>query len=97
MEKEEILKETVKIIRQYLPTDCKILLFGSWAKGTALDTSDLDIAIDGPQKINQEVMIKIKAAIEGIMTLRKVDVVDLNSVDEEFKKNILDHAQIIDR
>ncbi len=95
MEKEEILKEIVKIIRQYLPSDYQVLLFGSWAKGTALETSDLDIGINGPKKVDQEIMIKIKAGLGGIPTLRSVDIVDLNSVGGEFKTDILEHAQIL--
>ena len=95
MEKDEIVKEIVKVIRQYLPPDYKVLLFGSWAKGTALDVSDLDIGLDGPGKIDQEIMIKIKAGLEGILTLRSIDLVDLNSAGGEFKKDILKHAQIL--
>ena len=95
MEKEEIIKEIIKIVRQFLSEEYKIFLFGSWAKGTALDVSDLDIGLDGPGKIDQEIMIKIKAGLEGILTLRSIDLVDLNSAGGEFKKDILKHAQIL--
>ena len=95
MEAEAITREIARVIRQFLTEDYKIFLFGSWAKGTAADTSDVDIAIDGPKKIDQDVMIRIKAGLEGIPTLRSMDVVDLNSAGEEFKKNVLEHARLI--
>ena len=95
MEKEDILKEVVGIIRQYLPPDYKVLLFGSWAKGTALDVSYSDIAIYGPERVDRGIMIRIKAILESIPTLRSLDVVDINSMSEEFKKDVLKHAQII--
>lgn len=95
MEKEDIIKEVIKIIRQFLSEDYKVFLFGSWAKGTAVNESDLDIAILGPQAVEQEIMIRVKSGISGIPTLRTIDIVDLNSVGEEFKNKVLEHAQAI--
>ena len=39
-----------QIIKSRLPADYKVLLFGSWAKGTALPQSDIDIAVLGKEK-----------------------------------------------
>ncbi len=50
MQKEEILKEIIAIIKKHLPVDYNILLYGSWAKGNALETSDIDIGILGREK-----------------------------------------------
>jgi len=96
MEKDEIIKEIVAIIRHFLSKDYKIFLFGSWAKGTALETSDLDIAILGPKEVEQEIMIRIKSGVEGIPTLRSVDIVDLNLSGEEFKNRVLKHSRVLD-
>ena len=96
MEKNEIIKEIIAIIRHLLPKDYKIFLFGSWAKGTALETSDLDIAILGPKAVEQEIMIRIKSSIDGIPTLRSVDIVDLNLSGEEFKDRVLKHSRVLD-
>lgn len=70
-------------------------MFGSWAKGTAINESDLDIAILGPQAVEQEIIIRIKAGVDGIPTLRSIDIVDLNSVGEDFKNKVLEHAQAV--
>lgn len=95
MEKEDIIKEVIKVIRQFLSEDYKVFLFGSWAKGTAINESDLDIAILGPQAVEQEIIIRIKAGVDGIPTLRSIDIVDLNSVGEDFKNKVLEHAQAV--
>ena len=47
MDKDELLKKTVAIARKYLPKDFRLILFGSWAKDSAEETSDLDIGILG--------------------------------------------------
>jgi predicted nucleotidyltransferase len=93
MDKDKIIKEIIKIIRQYLSKEYKILLFGSWAKNDALKTSDIDIAILGKEKAPWSLMTKILQEKEEIRTLRSIDIVDLNSVDDNFKNKILEHAQ----
>lgn len=93
MEKDSIIEEAVKIIRRYLSDDYKIFLFGSWAKGDALETSDIDIGILGEGKTPDDLMFRILREVETIPTLRKIDVVDFNLVEENFKNSALEHAK----
>lgn len=94
MEREEILREILKIIRRYLPEkDFKIFLFGSWAKESAEPTSDIDIGILGKESVEGLVLIRIKGEIEAIPTLRKIDVVDLKAVDDKFRECVLSYAK----
>lgn len=95
MKKETIVQEAVRIIRKYLTDEYEVLLFGSWAKGNANETSDLDIAILGKNEVDWNVMARILSEVDEIKTLRKIDIVDLNSVGAEFKKNVLKYAQAI--
>ena len=95
MEKYEIIKKTAGIVKEYVPSDCKIYIFGSWAKGNALETSDIDIGILGKEKVKWSSMAKILEKTENIPTLRSIDVVDLNSVGEDFKNNVLKYAKIL--
>ena len=95
MEKDEIIKKTARIVRKYVPDDYKIYVFGSWAKGNALETSDIDIGILGKEKVKWSSMAKILEKTENIPTLRSIDVVDLNSVGEDFKNNVLEYAKIL--
>jgi len=96
MDFENILKEIKNIIRKYLSeNDFQLFLFGSWAKGRAHPTSDIDIAISGRKKIPWDIMVKILREADEIPTLRSIDIVDLNTKGENYKKNILEYAKII--
>ncbi len=95
MDKEIIVQRIIQIIRQYLSEGYKIVIFGSWAKGDALDTSDIDIGVLGKKKVAWSTLVKIKQAVDEIHTLRSIDIVDLNSVDESFKNNVLKDAKVL--
>jgi predicted nucleotidyltransferase len=55
-------------------------------ENTAYPESDIDIGILGPEKIDDFLMLRIRSDISGIPTLRRIDVVDLQSVDENLEK-----------
>lgn len=93
MNREEFLQKIVDIIKKELGSDYRIFLFGSWAKDTAIETSDLDVGVLGPQEIPPDKFSNIKALISAIPTLRKADVVDLVAMGEEFRNNALSYAK----
>jgi predicted nucleotidyltransferase len=94
MEREEIIKEAVCVIRRYLPAEeFKVLLFGSWARGDAEERSDIDIAILGPKTVDNLLLLRIKGEIRAIPTLRRIDVVDLNLTDDGFRDEVLSYAK----
>ena len=61
----------------------QIMLFGSRAKGTAMERSDIDIALIG-QDIDME---KLRDDVDRIDTLLKIDLVDFNGCKNEALKN----------
>lgn len=67
---EQIL-EQVKIIGEKYHAD-NVILFGSFAKGTATKYSDIDIAVSGVKE-----MESFQQEIEEIETLRSFDIVDI--------------------
>ncbi len=93
MDVSTIIDEVQQIILAQLPNGYDVFLFGSQAKGTAMPTSDIDIGIFGKSAVPFDQMVQILNAVEAIPTLRKIDVVDLNSVDEHFKKSALADAK----
>ena len=96
MNVSEIIARVVAIVRQYLsPDQYEAVLFGSQAQGTALPTSDIDIGIIGTQLVPFAFMAKILDQVEAIPTLRKIDVVDLNTFEPDIKNNILSYAKRI--
>ena len=54
-------------------------LFGSFATGTALPTSDADFVVYGCKDI-----LKLEADLEEIDTLRKIDIFDYDSIRNEY-------------
>jgi predicted nucleotidyltransferase len=52
----------------------KVVLFGSRAKGTALERSDIDVAVAGVSDFDS-----LEETIEEIPTLYKIDLVNLDT------------------
>jgi len=48
--------------------------------------SDIDIAVDVDEKLEQDLLIAIKEELENLPTLRKIEFVDLNNVSENLKQ-----------
>jgi len=56
-----LLREIVRVIRQYTPEESyRILLFGSWVTLESLPTADIDVAILGPSPVNDLAMATIR-------------------------------------
>lgn len=72
VEIEQILDEITDICGKYNAS--KVILFGSRAKGTARDTSDIDIAVAGAERFAE-----LEEEIENIPTLYTVDLVNLDT------------------
>jgi predicted nucleotidyltransferase len=71
VDKEEVIREAVNIIRRHLPgRKFEIVLFGSWARGNAQQNSDIDLSVVGPEPLND-------------MTLFRI--VDLSKADDKFR------------
>lgn len=54
-------------------------LFGSFATGTASPTSDIDFVVYGCEDV-----LKLERELEEIETLRKIDIFDFDSIQNEF-------------
>ncbi len=73
---EEILDKVIKIC--ILHSAKSVYLFGSRAKGTFRERSDIDIAVSGADDMEM-----LKEEIEALPTLYTVDVVDLDTCGNE--------------
>lgn len=71
----------------------RIFLFGSWAEGTALEHSDVDIGIEGLEPINSSLWLDIQEDIEALPYMRKVELVDFCRVTDDFKKIALQNTE----
>lgn len=76
MQIEEILKEIIVLSKEYSAST--VILFGSRAKGTAMRTSDIDIAVSGVTDIEE-----LREKLEDIPTLYTIDLVDLDTCENQ--------------
>ena len=95
MDIDEILKSVSAIIAHELGSSYRLFLFGSRAKGRYDEKSDIDIGIISDTRITGKQMATIQDKIEEIPTLLKIDLVDFNQVDDDFKKIALKHTRDI--
>ena len=93
MIKKEYKETIITIIKKLIP-NCKIYLFGSRAKSRHYPGSDIDLAVDTPQKIDRHVICSIKEEIEKANIPFFVDIVDLQRSDDALKSQVKkDHVE----
>lgn len=69
---EEVIEEVADLCRQFQAK--KVILYGSRAKGTARERSDIDIAVSGVDKF--ELLVE---KVEELPTLYSVDMVNMDT------------------
>ena len=93
MTPENAIQFVRDIINRELPSGYRMILFGSFAQGKAGPTSDIDIGILGKKPVPNKLMVRIRAKVDAIPTLRKIDVVDLQTADSRFRDHAMKHAK----
>lgn len=83
----------VTIIKKHLP-HAQVYLFGSRARGDYTAESDIDIAIDLGKEIDSSLLSQIKEEIEESTIPFTVDIVDLHTISDNFKKQILKDGKL---
>ena len=87
MEIEEIKREVQKILANELAgTQFSAFFFGSRIAGTNNLTSDLDVGIEGPTPVPEDILRSIKARCANIRTLYTIDIVDFSVLNDDFKE-----------
>jgi predicted nucleotidyltransferase len=95
MDINDILKEVSSIVADELFCDYQLFLFGSRAKDINDDKSDIDIGIISKTRISGRQFLSIQEKVENLPTLLKIDLVDFNSVVDDFKKTALKYTRDI--
>ena len=72
MKAEEVIEEVADLCRQFHAK--KVILYGSRAKGTARERSDIDIAVSGVE--NFELLVE---KVEELPTLYSVDIINMDT------------------
>jgi predicted nucleotidyltransferase len=72
-----------------------VYLFGSWAGGRALNVSDLDIAFDIGAILDLDTYTDMTLEVDDLLTLRKIDLVDVHTVGTGFRQTILQQGELL--
>ena len=92
------MEETFNNIKNKLMEDLKckaIILFGSFARGTQNEKSDIDIAFLPEKPTTKKELFELKQKLEEI-TDRDIDLVDLsNDIGDGFKYEIIINGKVL--
>jgi len=88
MQELEHKSSIIKIITAFYP-DAKIYLFGSYARGTAKQGSDIDIAIDVGKRLNLHEHQFLFNLLDALPTVQKIDLVDMYKIPDTMRESIL--------
>jgi len=97
---EPRIKELIDQVQHIIDDDLepegeyKLYIFGSRAKNLNNSASDIDLAVQS-EFLTEEKFNRVKHKIREIRTLYSIDLVNLDSVDEDFRKIILKDAKKI--
>ena len=72
MKAEEVIRETANLCRNFGAKE--VILYGSRAKGTARERSDIDIAVAGVEYFD-----RLAEQVEELPTLYSVDLVNMDT------------------
>lgn len=83
-------KEKIIAIISALVPEAKIYLFGSRARGTNSEWSDIDLALDAGKRLPQLSVGELNDIMVATNLPYKVDIVDVYAVSEDMRKSIND-------
>ena len=80
------LEIVLDILRENLAPDVKVWVFGSRASWATKRSSDLDLALEGADRIDRKVRGALEDAFEDSDLPYTVDIVDMNRVSDKFRR-----------
>lgn len=87
---KELQNKLIETIKQHVNPDF-IILFGSFAKGTTHDESDIDLAYFSTQQLSSYERFMLAGNLASIAN-REVDLVDLKQIDTVFTMQIFEQG-----
>ncbi|MBC99350.1 MAG: hypothetical protein CME63_16525 [Halobacteriovoraceae bacterium] len=82
------------VLKRHLPTDAKVYVFGSRARGDHQEFSDLDLMIESEEDLSQKVGMIREEFEEGSLAI-KVDIIELRDFAKSYMGNYLEEKTLI--
>jgi predicted nucleotidyltransferase len=86
-------KKIIALIHAIIP-GCKIILFGSQARGTQRNSSDIDIALDAGYKLGIRELGEARGVLEASYVPYSFDIVDVRGVSTGMQESIAKEGKI---
>jgi predicted nucleotidyltransferase len=91
---EELKKKIIEFLNNQINCEA-IVIFGSFARGTQNDESDVDIAIKSQDEISKKELYEISNKLSDELK-RDVDLVNLEKIENDgFKYEILINGEVV--
>lgn len=90
------LQEIKRILAEHVP-DCEVRAFGSRINGHAQKYSDLDLALVRKEELDWRKLEALKDAFAESDLPLMIDVLDWNSISDEFRRVIEDEFTVIQK
>lgn len=87
------LEKVITLLKEKLDCDA-IVLFGSYARGTQTQESDIDIAFKTKKEINSETQFELMQELEEILKI-DVDLINLDKITDVFRYEILMNGETL--
>ncbi len=71
----------------------EVFVFGSRVVGNATERSDIDIGLEGPERISGATMECIREELEDLSYLQKIDIVDMKTVEPKKYQVMKQHTE----
>lgn len=88
MTPEEIIQTVWTLKQKILGSSVRLFLTGSRAEGTNSPTADFDFVLFSPHPLSKEKFLKFRSQVSSLPTLHGIDILDLDRLDESFKKTV---------
>jgi len=84
-----VMEALLRLGQKYAAMGVELVLFGSFARGTARRFSDLDIGIRWKNGRSKHLYFQLRNDINLLPTIRKIELVDFSEAGERFEKEAM--------
>lgn len=93
---DNLRRQILQIADKYLNLNkYKIFFFGSRVDGGENERSDIDLGIEGPERLPAKIFLGIKDEIESIPILYTIDLVDFKRVSPDFRQVAMRSVELL--
>jgi predicted nucleotidyltransferase len=85
---EEYKQKVIAILSALFP-HARIILYGSRARGTESERSDIDVCLDAGKKLDRHAIAEAKSMLSESDIPYGIDIVDLHAISDDMRTVIL--------